>query len=102
MRGSRVRKQQSKRKNRERREETDGGRAEVQGGKENKPLIIYLEDTSSSTFSSGQWCSAKNKVLCKMLCSVGKLSHDLNAVYSMEVCAHSDWPGVLRCLLNPK
>lgn len=55
----------------ERGEETDGEGAEVQGGKENenKSFIIYLEDTSSSTFSSGQWCSAKNKVFY----SVGQL-----------------------------
>lgn len=56
---------------RERGEEMDGGGAEVQGGKENKSLIIYLEDTSSSTFSSGQWCSAQNKVSY----SVGKVFH---------------------------
>lgn len=47
--------------------EREGGRAEVRGGKENKSLIIYLEDTSSSTFSSGQRCS--------VLYSVGKLFH---------------------------
>lgn len=33
------------------------GRARVREGKENKPLIIYLRDTSSSTFISGQWCT---------------------------------------------
>lgn len=54
MRGSRVRKQRSKRN--EKREETDSGRGEEQGGKENKPSIIYLEGTSSPTLSSGQWC----------------------------------------------
>lgn len=64
-----MRKQQSKQE-KERGEETDGGRAECR-----ESLIIYLEDTSSSTFSSGQWRTAKNKVLCRMLHSVGKLFH---------------------------
>lgn len=68
------------------------------GAKENKSLIIYLGDTSGSTFSSGQWCLAKNKVLCRMLHSVWKsLSHDLTGVNRLAVCAHSDRPGVLRC-----
>lgn len=61
-------------------ETTDGGRAEVKGGKDNKSLIIYLEDTSSLTFSSGQWCSAKNKMLWRMLYSVGKVFHMISLV----------------------
>lgn len=69
-----MRKQQSKQEKGEKRR-THGGRAEEEGGKENISLIIYLEDTSSSTFSSGQWCSAKNKVLCRMLYSGGRVFH---------------------------
>lgn len=68
-----MRKQQSKQEKGEKRR-THGGRAEVVGGKENMSLIIYLEDTSSSTFSSGQLCSAENKVLCGMY-SVGRCFH---------------------------
>lgn len=41
--------------------------------KKNKPLIIYLEDTSSSTFGCGQWCSAEDNVSWQMRCSVRKV-----------------------------
>lgn len=54
------------------------GEQKVMEGKEKKSLIIYLEDTSSSTFRSGQCCSLNNSVCCV---NVGKLF----AVFRLEV-----------------
>lgn len=64
------------------------------GGKENKSLIIYLEDTSTSTFSPGLVKAARPRTRCvpaEMLCRVvGKLwSHEPTAA------------DLARCFLPP-
>lgn len=58
--------QESENNNQDKRKGRVDGRL-VKRGNKNKPLIIYQKDTFSSTFSSGQLCSAK------LWCHVEKL-----------------------------